>query len=150
MNNDDRTRFHVLVIPIILSLVWFIGAILSVKGEYVFNKIYLDSILYNLFILGGIFLIEIIFNFLDISVLYNKNPYSNKIVLLFCSILICLLVSGIATIYYMDNKSSWCLLFFLIAICVLKFICFRFQNNINEYFSNNDKTQNTYRPEPVS
>lgn len=149
INKDDRKRFHVLVIPTILSIVWFIGAILSVKGEYIFDKIYTVNILYNLFILGGIFLIEIIFTFFDISVLHNKKPYSNRIVMLFCSILSCLLVSGIATVCYMDNSSSWWLLVFLVATCVLKFLCFRFQNNITEYFSKNNKTQNTYRPAPV-
>lgn len=137
---------HSFWVPLTLTLIWGIGAILSQKGDWFFISIINDTILYNLGILYAIFFLETAIMFFDLSIQHNTQNFSNNLLRLFGSIMLDLFAALGTGFVYIDREWGILLFFVLIFACLLKFMCLRLQNNIYKYFTNNDNKGQTFKP----
>lgn len=137
---------HSFWVPLTLTLIWGIGAILSQKGNWMFISIINDPILYNLGILYAIFFLETAIMFFDLSIQHNTQNFSNRLLRFFGSIMLDIFAAVGFALVYLDRGFGILLFFVLISVCLLKFLCLRLQNNISKYFTNNNNKGQTFEP----
>ncbi len=141
MDKDIRQVLHNSIIPIVLTAVWGIGGLLSLDSCFLSNWRQ-DEILFNIGLVGSIFMIELIFFFLDLSISNSDASFTNRVVLLSTGIFICVMICIYSVIGHINREcesNKIGLFIFIISLCWIKLQCLKLQSNPSGYFKTKEQ-----------